>query len=90
MKEREYVDGYHKEPKGVRYLAMEPAMLQQLETLMTKLDDSLQQLSDDDIHAVLAMVPWARESIHTYLSNHRAEMETEVLNRIEELLIAAE
>jgi hypothetical protein len=60
-----------------------------LETLMMKLDDSLQKFNDDDLVAVFAMVPWARESIHTYLLIHNVEVEKPVLERMEALLASA-
>ncbi len=60
-----------------------------LETLMMRLDDSLQKFNDEDLLAVFSMVPWARESLHTYISNHQVEMEKQVLARMEALLTAA-
>lgn len=57
-----------------------------LENIMTRLDDSFDKLHDEDIHAVLTMVPWARESVHTYLMAHRTDFEKEILARIEEML----
>jgi hypothetical protein len=58
----------------------------QLENIMSRLDDSFEKLHDEDIHAVLTMVPWARESVLTYLTVHRTDFEKEILARIEEML----
>ena len=60
--------------------------MSQLELLMTRLDDSMQEQTDDEIHAVLAEVPWAREALHSYLTSHRLHMQPDVLALIDELL----
>gem|GEM_PF-7074417 len=64
--------------------------MSQLELLMTKLDDSVQEQTDDEIHAVLAEVPWARKSLQTYLTSQQPELRQDLLALIgERLLITA-
>ena len=88
MQDDDYADVYIYGPAIVQPLARGPAM-SELEHLMTQLDDSLQQLNCDDIFAVIATVPWAREALHTYLISHRTDVEQDVLVRIEELMARA-
>jgi hypothetical protein len=59
------------------------------EALMTKLDDSMHLQADDDLHDIhdlLASVPWARESLQTYLNSQRPKLEDDVRAFIDELL----
>ena len=63
--------------------------MMQLENLMTRLDETMQEFSQDDIQDVLSMVPWARESVHSYLTSHGRELEKDVRARIEEMLNSA-
>ncbi len=59
------------------------------EILMMRLAESLQKFNDDDLVTVFSMVPWARESIHTYISSHQVDMEKQVLAHMEALLTAS-
>jgi hypothetical protein len=65
----------------------EPAM-SRLETMLTRIDEHRQDGREDDVYAVLASVPWARESLSSYVAFHRPDLEGDVLACICELLAA--
>lgn len=86
-----YSDGYRIGSSGVKtgkglHRMVEGLNMSHMEILMTRLDDNSQQQTDEEIHAVLAEVPWAREALYTYLISHRRELHNDVLAMIDEML----